>query len=257
MSMKNHKPENEYVFGTRTVIEAIQSDREIERVFIQKGIQNELQNELIGQLSQLHIPYTRVPLEKLNRITKKNHQGVIAFLSSLSYTSLDHVLESCYSQGKDPLFVILDRITDVRNMGAIARTLEAAGASAMVIESKGNAMLSADAMKTSAGALNYLPVCRVQKLTNTISYLKDHGIQIVAATEKADKSIYTSDFSGPIAVIVGSEENGISEEIVAMANVRASIPMKGKIGSLNVSVSTGILLYEILRQRIVKDSAPL
>jgi len=248
--MRTQNQEKDFIYGTRTVMEAIQSDREIEKVFLQKGIQNELLANLTRLLHQFQIPYSRVPLEKLNRITKKNHQGVIAYLSALRYASLDHILDEAFSKGKNPLLVILDRITDVRNIGAIARTMECAGADALVIESKGNAMLASDAMKTSAGALNHLPVCRVRDLLITIKDLKAYGLSIIGTTEKSEKTIFECDFNGPLALILGSEENGVSREILSLTDYEVRIPMRGQIESLNVSVSAGIALYEILRQRL-------
>lgn len=240
---------NNFIFGIRAVLEAIDAGKEIEKILIQKGIQNDQIKELISRAKNLKIPFVNVPLEKLNRLTRKNHQGVICYLSPIQFHSLDHIIESTFSQGKDPFLVILDRITDVRNLGAIARTMECAGADALVIQSKGNAPIGGDAMKTSAGALNMLPVCREENLKNTIKTLKDTGIRIIGCTEKTDQLIYNTDLKGPIAIILGSEEDGISNEYMKLCDHLARIPMKGKIESLNVSVSAGIILYETLRQR--------
>ena len=170
---------NNFIFGTRAVIEAIDAGKEIERVLIQKNLQNELSKELISKMKSLKIPFSKVPLEKLNRLSRKNHQGVISYLSPIQFQSLDHIIELAYSKGTDPFLVILDRITDVRNFGAIARTMECLGADAMVIQSRGNALIGGDAMKTSAGALNLLPICREDNLKETIDYLKSSGICIV------------------------------------------------------------------------------
>lgn len=246
----NHaKPEaKDYIFGTRAVIEAISAGKEIEKVLIQYNASNELQGELLKLMKARQIPSVRVPLEKLNRITRKNHQGVICFLSPIQYASLDNILDECYGHGKDPLIVILDRITDVRNFGAIARTLEVAGADALVIEDKGNAMITGDAVKTSAGALNHLPVCRVASLVRAVEQIKHSGLRIVACTEKTDNLLYNTDLKGPLALVMGSEEDGISTGILDMADQKAKIPMMGKIGSLNVSVSTAVVLYEAIRQ---------
>ncbi len=238
----------DYIFGTRVVIEAIQAGKEIEKVLIQNTANNELVTELMQLVKHHQIPYTKVPLEKLNRITRKNHQGIICFLSPIQYASLDHILDSCFNRGKDPLIVILDRITDVRNFGAIARTLEAAGADALVIQNKGNAMITGDALKTSAGALNHLPVCRESNLTSAIRHIKNSGLRVVACTEKTDTIIYNTDLKGPLAIVLGSEEDGISTEILQLADQKAKIPMLGKIASLNVSVSTAVILYEAVRQ---------
>ncbi len=238
-----------FIFGTRTVLEAIDAGKEIEKVFIQKGLQNELIKELISKMKSLKIPFSQVPLEKLNRLTKKNHQGAICFISPIQFRSLDHIIESAYSNGKDPFLVILDRITDVRNFGAIARTMECVGADAMIIQSRGNALIGGDAMKTSAGALNILPVCREENLKECIKDLKASGIRMVGCTEKSDHLIYEADLKGPLAIILGSEEDGISPEYMKLCDQLVKIPVTGKIESLNVSVSAGIILYESLRQQ--------
>jgi len=238
-----------FIFGTRAVMEAISSGKELEKVLIQKDIRNDLMRQLIARLRELKVPMSQVPLEKLNGITRKNHQGVICYISPIRYQSLDHIVESCYSSGKDPLLVILDRVTDVRNFGAIARTLECAGADALVIQSKGNALIGGDAMKTSAGALNVLPVCREDNLKETIQNLKASGVRVIACTEKAEESLYKSDLAGPLAIVLGSEENGISSEYLKLCDSKVMIPMAGQIESLNVSVSAGIILYEAIRQR--------
>jgi 23S rRNA (guanosine2251-2'-O)-methyltransferase len=163
------------------------------------------------------------------------------------------VIESCYARGKDPFLVILDRVTDVRNFGAIARTMECAGADALVVQSRGNALVGGDAMKTSVGALNLLPVCREENLKNTLINLKNTGIRVIGCTEKTETSLYNSDLSGPIAIVMGSEEDGISGEYLKLCDLKVKIPMSGKIESLNVSVSTGIVIYEALRQRSTTD----
>lgn len=241
---------NNFIFGTRAVIEAIDSGQDIEKVLIQTGLQNKLIKGLISKMKSLKIPYSLVPIEKLNRLTRKNHQGAICYLSPIPFHSLDNIIESAYSKGKDPFLVILDRITDVRNFGAVARTMECAGADALVIQSRGNAMIGGDAMKTSAGALNILPVCREENLKDCIRTLKETGIRIVACTEKTEQLIYDADLKGPIAIILGSEEDGISPEYLKLCDNLVKIPMAGKIESLNVSVSAGIILYEALRQRM-------
>ena len=240
---------NNYIFGTRAVIEAIEAGKEIERILIQKNLQNELIRELVSKSKNVKVPFTKVPVEKLNRISRKNHQGVIAYLSPIQFRSLDHIIESAFTKGKDPFLVILDRITDVRNLGAIARTMECMGADALVIQSRGNALIGGDAMKTSAGALNLLPVCREENLKYTISTMKHSGIRIIGCTEKAELLTHDADLKGPLAIIMGSEEDGISPEYLKLCDALVKIPMTGKIESLNVSVSAGIMLYEALRQR--------
>jgi len=248
-----HKNTNEnnrnVIYGLRTVQEAINSEKEIEKVLIQKNLTSEASKELISKLSSLRIPFQKVPVEKLNKITRKNHQGFICFLSPISYYSVENVIESCYNSAKDPFILILDRITDVRNFGAIVRTVECADAHAVVIPEIGSALISGDAMKTSAGALNHVKICRSKNLYKTIQYLKNCGLKIIAATEKTDDEIYDADFTGPLAVILGSEENGISEDLLKLSDGKCKIPLFGKIESLNVSVSAGIVIYEAIRQR--------
>jgi 23S rRNA (guanosine2251-2'-O)-methyltransferase len=238
------------IYGTRAVIEAINAGKEIEKVMIQSGLSNDLIKELITLARQKQVPYTFVPAEKLKRLSTKNHQGVICILSSVSYSSLDNLIDRAYSEGREPFLIILDRVTDVRNFGAIVRTAECAGVDGIVIGEKGSAPITSDAMKTSAGALNYLPVCREGDLKKTMKYLRDNGIKTIACTEKAEKLIYDGDLSGPIALIMGSEEDGISDLLLREADALVKVPMKGKIGSLNVSVAAGVAVFEVIRRRL-------
>jgi 23S rRNA (guanosine2251-2'-O)-methyltransferase len=239
------------IYGTRAVIEAIRAGRPIERVLIQKGIANDLVRELLQLVRKHEVAFSYVPPEKLNRLTGKNHQGVICLLSSVEYASLDNLIHALYTEGNEPFFLMLDRITDVRNFGAIARTAECAGINALIIGEKGNAPLTSDAMKTSAGALNHLPVCREKDLKKTITLLRENGIMVVACTEKASKTLYEVEFNRPVALIMGSEEDGISDTLIRQADELVKIPMQGKIGSLNVSVAAGIAIYEVVRQKAV------
>uniref|UniRef100_UPI00404B583B 23S rRNA (guanosine(2251)-2'-O)-methyltransferase RlmB n=1 Tax=Fulvivirga sp. TaxID=1931237 RepID=UPI00404B583B len=248
MALKKESTDD-VVFGIRAIIETIQAGKEIDRLFIQKGLNNDLIKELVKVTRDYKIPFANVPIEKLNRITRKNHQGAIAFISAINYASLDNIVSVTYQNGKEPLILMLDRVTDVRNFGAIARTAECCGVDAIVIPSRGSAAINADAMKTSAGALNYIPVCREDNLKVTIQYLKDSGMTVVACTEKTDKMIYELNLNQPAVIIMGSEEDGISPEYLKLADVRGKIPMSGKIESLNVSVSAGIAIYEAARQR--------
>jgi 23S rRNA (guanosine2251-2'-O)-methyltransferase len=241
--------DKDFIFGTRAVMEAIHAGREIDKILVQKESNNDLIKELLKESKQAGIPIVRVPEGKLNRITRKNHQGVIAHLSSITYASLDHVIDNCYAVGKSPLLLVLDQITDVRNFGAIARTAECAGVDALVIPEKGSAQINAEAVKTSAGALNFLPVARVKNLFFACRDLQKMGLSLVAVTEKSEKEMYEADFSGPVAMILGSEENGISEEILNIVDERVKIRMSGNIDSLNVSVSAGVAIYEVIRQR--------
>lgn len=250
MAAFQKKPnDKDYIFGTRAVIEAIHSGKEMDNIYIQKDVRNELVDELMSLCKEQKVPFTKVPVEKLNRITRKNHQGVIAMISAVTYASLDHVINEAYSKGKDPLILILDRITDVRNFGAIARSAEGAGVDAIVIPFKGSAQINSDAVKTSAGALHYIPVCRENSLKGTVEYLQKTGLQVVACTEKGTDLIYDTPMSQPLGIILGSEEDGISNDLIRTADFLAQIPMTGKIASLNVSVSAAIVIFEAVRQR--------
>ncbi|MBS4069812.1 MAG: 23S rRNA (guanosine(2251)-2'-O)-methyltransferase RlmB [Algoriphagus sp.] len=241
--------DKDFIFGTRAVMESIHSGKEIDKVLVQKELNNDLIKELLQLCKASNVPVVRVPDAKLNRITRKNHQGVIAQVSSIAYASLDNVIDQCYAVGKSPLILVLDHITDVRNFGAIARTAECAGVDAIVIPEKGSAQINSDAVKTSAGALNFIPVARVKNLFYTCRDLQKMGLSLVAVTEKTDKVMYEADFSAPVAMILGSEEDGISQEIMGIADAKVKIPMAGNIESLNVSVSAGVAIYEAIRQR--------
>lgn len=221
-----------------------------EKVLIQKGLQGDNFQELFQTIRQGNIPYQLVPVEKLNSLTRKNHQGIIAFLPLITYHNLSQILPSVYENGETPLLIIVDGVTDVRNLGAIARSAECLGAHALVISQKGSAPINADSLKTSSGALTRLPVCREANLMETLAFLKECGVKIIAATEKSSTLAPQADLTGPVAVMVGSEEKGIHRSLLSMADVAVGIPMAGKTASLNVSVAAGILLYEILRQRI-------
>jgi len=237
------------IYGTRAVMEAIAAGKEIDKIMIQSGLANDLVKELIAVARNNNVPIAFVPAEKLKRISTKNHQGVICLLSVVAYSSVDDLIFKAYNDGREPFLLILDRITDVRNFGAIVRTAECAGVDGIVIAEKGNAPITGDAMKTSAGALNHLPICREKDLKKTIQVLHDNGIRVVACTEKTERNLYEITLTGPIALIVGSEEDGISDVLLRTADELARLPMKGKIGSLNVSVAAGIALYEVVRQK--------
>ena len=237
------------IFGLRPIIEAIQAGKEIDTLFIQKGLKNELFQELWQLVRAYKVNYKHVPVEKLNRLTRKNHQGVFAFISPINFHNTDNVVQDVFEKGENPLFLILDRVTDVRNFGAIVRTAECCGVQAVIVPEKGSAAINGDALKTSAGALHNIPICREFNLKATIEYLKNCGLQIVGCTEKTNDMIYQPDFSVPTAIIMGSEEDGISQEYLKLCDHKAKIPMNGKIGSLNVSVSAGVILYEAVRQR--------
>ncbi len=237
------------IYGIRAVIEAIEAGKTINKLLIQNGIQGELFQQLKQALRGVNVVTQRVPQQKLNKITRKNHQGVIAFISPVDYHSIEDIIPGIYDRGESPFIFILDRVTDVRNLGSIARTAECNGVHAIVVPSRGAALVSADAIKTSVGALHKIPVCREHNLKETIQYLKDFGISVVGCTEKTDNLLPTTDLNGPVAIIMGSEENGISPEYLKMCDNRVKIPMFGTIESLNVAVSASIVMYEINRQR--------
>lgn len=243
---------NQMVFGIRAVIEAIKSGKEIESLYIQRGLSGEIFHELKGIVKENGISFQQVPVEKLNRITQKNHQGVIAFISPIIYQRIEDIIPAVYEKGETPLILVLDGITDVRNMGAIARTAECAGVHAIVVPLKGSAQINPDAIKTSAGALYKIPVCRHEHIAKTAAFLQESGLQLVACTEKTNDSVYQPDYTVPTAIIMGSEEDGISNELIRISDHLAKIPMFGEIESLNVSVSAGVLLYEAVRQRTAK-----
>lgn len=248
---RESKDNNQMVFGIRAVIEAIRSDKEIESLYIQRGIGGGLLNDLKALMQEYGIVGQQVPVEKLNRITQKNHQGVIAVISPIIYQKIENIIPEIFERGETPLILVLDGITDVRNMGAIARTAECAGVHAIVIPAKGSAQINADGIKTSAGALYKIPVCRHDNFMQTIRFLQESGLQLVCCTEKTKDDIYNPDYTSPTAIIMGSEEDGIRNEIIRISDHLAKIPMFGEIESLNVSVSTGIILYEAVRQRSV------
>ena len=240
---------SEMIFGVRAVIEAIQAGKEIEKILVKTDIQSDLSKELFAVLKGTLIPVQRVPVERINRITKKNHQGVVALISAVTYEKVENLVPYFFEAGKNPIFVMLDGITDVRNFGAIARTCECAAVDAIIIPAKGSVTVNADAVKTSAGALHTLPVCREQNLKATLKYLKDSGFHIVAATEKGDYMYNKADYTGPICIIMGAEDTGVSYDNLALCDEWVKIPMLGTIESLNVSVAAGILIYEAVKQR--------
>lgn len=244
---------NEYIFGIRAVMEAIEAGKEIDKILIKKDLQGDLATELFELIKQYRIVSQRVPIERINKITRKNHQGVVAILSAITYNSLDNIVPQLYEEGLLPFIVVLDGITDVRNFGAIARTCECAGVDAIVIPERGSVSVGGDAIKTSAGALHHLPVCRERNIQSAVRFLKENGYQIVAASEKAEISYTRADYTGPIAIVMGAEDVGISPEVMRLCDTFVSIPQFGHIGSLNVSVAAGVMMYEVVRQRLEAD----
>jgi 23S rRNA (guanosine2251-2'-O)-methyltransferase len=239
-----------FIYGLHPVTEAIKSGQEIDRIFFKKGMQGSFSAELL-QLAKTHqIPFQFVPQEKLDRITRKNHQGVIAMISQISYESLENLVQMVFEEGKTPLFLILDGITDVRNFGAISRTAECAGVHGIIIPMLGSAQINEEAVRTSAGALLRIPVCREKSLKTTATFLKESGITLIAATEHATENYFEKEYAGPAAIIMGSEETGVSPELLRACDHMVKIPMQGEISSLNVSVAAGVLLFEVVRQRI-------
>ena len=240
-------PKSDMVFGIQSVLETLRSGKEIERLLIQKDQSFPEIQELARELGA---PLSRVPPEKLDRLTRKNHQGVVCFISPVRYVPVHNVLTQVFEDGQTPLFLMLDRITDVRNFGAIARTAECAGSQALLVPFKGGSQINSDAMKTSSGALNYLPVSREGSILDTLHYLRDSGLQVVACTEKGGDSLYEVDFKLPTVIIMGSEEDGIAESLLKLSDHKVRIPLAGKVDSLNVSVAAAVVLYEAVRQRL-------
>jgi len=246
----NDAPLQQMIFGLRPVIEAIEAGREISKVLLKKGLEGETYRELTASLRKHDIPSQTVPIEKLNRITRKNHQGVIAFVSPVEYTRIENLIPALFEKGENPFIVICEGVTDTRNVGAIARSAECAGAHALLLPVKGSAMISADAVKTSAGALNHIAVCRTDNLKSTLVFMKNSGLKIIAATEKARDIYHQTDLSGPVALLLGAEDTGLPAEYLRLADVTVKIPVKGKVASLNVSAAAAVLIYEIVKQRI-------
>ena len=240
---------NNMIFGVHPVMELIRSQKEIEKVFIQAGTRSPEISEIANYCRANEIPVQYVPMEKMNRLTRKNHQGVIAFICPIEYQPLEKVVQMVFEEGRDPFFLMLDRVTDVRNFGAIARTAYAAGVDAIVIPSRGSALINGDAMKTSAGALSLINVCRVENMKDAMDFLKASGLRVVGFTEKATESLWKADLTGPLCVMMGSEEDGISPAYMKRLDQHLMIPMPGDIDSLNVSVATGVVCFEVVRQK--------
>jgi 23S rRNA (guanosine2251-2'-O)-methyltransferase len=244
----------DYIFGTRAVIEAIKNGRSIDKVLIKKGLDNELFGILFPLIKEKNINFQFVPVERINRITRKNHQGILAYLSPVDFADIEIVLPGLFEAAKNPLLLILDRVTDVRNFGAIVRSAECGGVNAIIVPEKGMARIGADAVKTSAGALNHLPVCKSPNLKDTVRFLKNSGIKIVVASEKADKLYTAATMDMPLCIIVGAEDKGTSPAVLQLADEVVRIPLLGKIDSLNVSVAAALMIYEAVRQRDITSN---
>ncbi|MDR1682370.1 MAG: 23S rRNA (guanosine(2251)-2'-O)-methyltransferase RlmB [Candidatus Symbiothrix sp.] len=241
--------ETEMIFGTRAVIEAMQAGKEIDKILMRRDLQNDLSRELFNIVKTTNIPIQRVPQEKLDRLTRKNHQGVIAFISAVTYQKLEDIVPFLYENGKNPLILLLDGVTDVRNFGAIARSCECAGVDAIVIPARNSVSVNADAVKTSAGALLSLPVCKEASITEAIKFLKNCGYKVVATNEKAQADYTEIDYTAPIALVMGGEDMGIAMENLRICDEMVKIPIFGNIASLNVSAASAVMIYEVVRQR--------
>ena len=241
---------SQVVFGIRAVIEAIESGKQVDKVLMKKDLGGELARELLSVTREYNVPVQRVPVERINKVTRKNHQGVIAFMAAVDYYHVDDIVPALYDEGINPLVVVLDGVTDVRNFGAIARTCECAGVNCIVIPERNSVSVNADAVKTSAGALNYLPVCRERNLVKAVQYLRDSGFKVMGASEKTDLNYTKADLTGPVAIVLGAEDTGISTDVLKLCDTLVAIPEFGQINSLNVSVAGGIMIYEVVRQRL-------
>jgi 23S rRNA (guanosine2251-2'-O)-methyltransferase len=238
------------IFGIRAIIEAINAKKEIDKVFVQKDAQGDLMQELLKTMKRNNINFSYVPVEKLNRLTPNNHQGAVATIAPISFVSLENLVEKVTESGKMPLLLILDQLSDARNFGAIIRTAECTGVDGIIIQKQGSAPVNGDTVKTSAGAVFNVPICKVDHIKDAIFYLQGSGIKTVAATEKTDQQIYDINFNEPVAIIMGSEDRGVNPSVLKIVDEKAKLPMFGTIESLNVSVACGAFLYETLRQRM-------
>lgn len=244
------KEKKDIIFGIHPVIEAIKSEQELNKIMIQRGIDKEHFRELKDVLADKDYYIQYVPIQKLNTLTSGNHQGVVAFVTPIAYQNIETLVDKWVEEEKKPCILVLDRITDVRNFGAIARSAECQGVDAILIPSKGSALVTADAVRTSSGALSRIPVCKTEDLKNSLFYIQQSGYRIVACTEKSSMPLQEVNLRGAMAIVMGSEENGITSDLINMADLRTNIPMLGNIASLNVGVATGIILYEKMRQEL-------
>jgi len=244
--------QNEHqIFGIRAVIEAIQAGKEIDKVFIQKEAQGDLMQELLKTLKKRNINFSYVPVEKLNKLSKfNNHQGAVASIAPIAFVTMEQLVEGILEKKENPLFLILDQLSDARNFGAIIRTAECTGVDGIIIQKQGSAPVNGDTVKTSAGAVFNIPICKVDHIKDAVFYLQGSGISTVAATEKTDNNIYDIDFKKGTAIIMGSEDKGVNPSVLKIVDEKAKLPMFGTISSLNVSVACGAFLYEAVRQRL-------
>ena len=239
---------NNLIFGMHPLLEALEAGREIDKILLKRGLRSDEVSRIMALARERIIPLQMVPEDRLSRLTRGQHQGVIAFVSEIEYTSLEQLIPMIYEQGRSPFVVLLDGLTDVRNFGAIARTAECAGVDALIIPERGSVSVTADAIKTSAGALHRLPVCRVSSIASAVALLQQSGLQVVAASEKASDLYTETDLRLPLGLVLGAEDHGVSTDVLRMVDHIVRIPQVGAIGSLNVSVAAGILIYEVVRQ---------
>lgn len=240
---------DESIYGIRPVIEAIKAGKQIDKILMKQGLTGELAGELTSLIKEKGIPSQIVPFERFAKYGNRNHQGVIAFVVPIELVELESLVPMLFESGKVPFLLILDRITDVRNFGAIVRTAECAGVDAIIVPAKGAAQIGSDSVKTSAGALHHIPICRVGSIKVTLNFLKNSGFKTIITTDRASELLYDVDLTGPIAIIMGAEDTGVSTDLFKQADNLVRIPIKGKIGSLNVSVAAGVMIYEVVRQR--------
>lgn len=239
------------IFGIRAIIEAISAGKEIDKVFIQKEAQGDLMQELMKTLRKENINFSYVPVEKLNKLSKfNNHQGAVASIAPIKFVTMEQLVEGVLEKKENPLFLILDQLSDARNFGAIIRTAECTGVDGIIIQKQGSAPVNGDTVKTSAGAVFNIPICKVDHIKDAVFYLQGSGITTVAATEKTENNIYDIDFKAGIAIIMGSEDKGVNPSVLKIIDQKAKLPMYGTISSLNVSVACGAFLYEAVRQRL-------
>lgn len=240
----------QYIYGVHAVLEAFEAGKDIDKILLSKTLNDETAKEISEKARALRVPVQRVPVQKIDRITRKNHQGVLAMMAAVTYYQVEDLVPQLFDEGENPFIVVLDGVTDVRNFGAVARTCECAGVSAIVIPDRESVSVNADAVKTSAGALNYLPVCREHNLVKAVRLLRDSGFKIVGTSDKSQKPYTKGNYTGPVAIVLGAEDKGISPEIMKLCDTQVLIPEFGHINSLNVSVAGGIMIYEVVRQRL-------
>lgn len=241
---------SQYVYGIHAVLEALEAGKDIDKILLSKTHNDETAKEISDRARQLRVPVQRVPVQKIDRITRRNHQGVVALMAAVTYYRVEDLVPRFFDEGENPFIVVLDGVTDVRNFGAVARTCECAGVSTIVIPDRESVSVNADAVKTSAGALNYLPVCREHNLVQAVKLLRDSGFKIVGTGDKSHTSYTSADYTGPVAIVLGAEDKGMSPEIMKLCDTLVTIPEFGHINSLNVSVAGGIMIYEVVRQRL-------